>query len=157
MNRSTRDKDSISIKGLLIAKHIRDGVVLDKRRSTERVTISGVCYIVDSFQNSTSYPLDAFKYHACGTSSTAEGNNDTALGAQVETRVIGSQGEAQAAYVYKTVATITMTGSHAIAEHGLFSASSGGTLLDRSVFSAINVESGDSIQFTYQMILTPTY
>jgi hypothetical protein len=38
-----------------------------------------------------------------------------------------------------------------VTEHGIFSqaATGGGTLWDRSVFSAINVVSGDSIQFTY--------
>ena len=51
---------------------------------------------------------------------------------------------------------MTFDATAAIVEHGIFSqaATGGGTLLDRSVFSAINVASGDSIQFTYDLTLT---
>jgi len=41
-----------------------------------------------------------------------------------------------------------------VTEHGLFNASSAGTLMDRTVFSAINVVNGDSIQFTYELTAT---
>lgn len=118
--------------------------------STRKITVAFRDYIVDSLQNSTTYPLDVFKYHACGTDSTAESNTDTTLGAEVESRVAGTQLEGATANIYKTVATISLTGTHAIKEHGIFSASSGGTLMDRSVFSDINGDNGDSIEFTYE-------
>lgn len=110
-------------------------------------------YIVDSLQDSTSYPLDIFKYHGCGTGTTAEASDDSALETEVETRATGSQTEGATANIFKTVGTIDMTGSHTIAEHGVFSASTNGTLLDRSVFSGstIGVINGDSIEFTYEV------
>ena len=117
--------------------------------STRVVTTAGVNAIVDAFQGA--FTLADFKYHGMGTNSTAESASDTALGAQVETRATGTQTEGGSANVYRTVATITATATRAITEHGLFSAATGGTLLDRSVFSTINLSSGDSIQFTYEL------
>jgi hypothetical protein len=43
-----------------------------------------------------------------------------------------------------------------VTEHGLFSASSAGTLWDRTTFSAINLvgASGDALQSTYTLTIT---
>lgn len=122
--------------------------------STRVVTTAAANYIVDSFQNSTSTPLDAFKYHGCGTGTGDEAVGDTALGTETGSRVSGTQVEGASANIYRTVATISFTTSLAITEHGVFSASSSGTLLDRSKFAAINVANGDSIQFTYELTVT---
>jgi hypothetical protein len=89
-------------------------------------------------------------YHASGTGTNAEAAGDTALQTEVASRQAGTQSE-PAANQYRTVATITYAASFAITEHGLFSASSNGTVLDRSVFAAINVVNGDGIQFTYTL------
>jgi hypothetical protein len=121
--------------------------------STRVVTTVFVNYVVDAMQNSSSYPMDVFKYHASGTGTASESASDTSLGTEVGSRVAGSQGEGASPNIYKTVATISYSGSYAITEHGVFSASTGGVLLDRSKFSAINVSSGDSIQFTYELTL----
>ncbi len=130
--------------------HRADGSVRDLGViSTKCITDAFVAYVVDAMQSS-SYPMDVFKWHACGTGTTAESSSDTTLGNQVGSRVSGTQTEASS-NVYQSVATISFSGSYAITEHGLFSASSGGTLADRSVFSAINVANGDSIQFTFTM------
>lgn len=119
--------------------------------STRVVTTAGVNYLVDAFQGTTE--PENFKYHAMGTGNTAESASDTALVTEVETRATGTQTEGASANIYKTVATITATTSRAIVEHGIFSAASSGTLLDRSVFSTINLASGDSIQFSYELTL----
>jgi nitrous oxidase accessory protein NosD len=119
--------------------------------STRVVTTAGVNAIVDAFQNTVE--LENFKFHGMGTGSTAENASDTALVTEVETRATGSQTEGASANIYRTVGTITATASRAVVEHGIFSASSAGTLLDRSVFSVINLANGDSIQFTYDLTL----
>jgi hypothetical protein len=90
-----------------------------------------------------------FKYHDSGTGTGAEAIGDTALGTPTgDARVVGTQ-DNSVAKQYKSVATLSYTTTLAITEHGLFSASTTGTLWDRTKFSAINVGSGDSIQFTY--------
>ena len=86
-----------------------------------------------------------------GTGVVAESNADTALGTPAgPARVSGTQVE-NGSNTYRTVATIAYTATLAITEHGIFSASAAGTLLDRTVFTAINVVSGDSIQFTFDI------
>lgn len=117
--------------------------------STKVVTTAGVGAIVDAFQNS--FELENFKYHAAGTGTTAEAAGDTAIETEVESRATGSTTEGASANIYKTVGTVSFTASRAVTEHGVFSASSAGTLLDRSVFSAINVVNGDAIEFTYEL------
>lgn len=118
--------------------------------STKVVTDTGVAYIVDAFQNTTE--LENMKYHASGTGATAESAAQTALVTEVATRATGTTTEGASANIYRTVGTIAYTTTLAITEHGIFSATpSGGVMLDRSVFAAINVQNGDSIEFTYEL------
>ena len=86
-----------------------------------------------------------------GTGSTAEAIGNTALVTAVESRVSGTQGEGASVNIYRTVATITATSARAIVEHGLFNAATVGTLMDRSVFTVINLSTNDAIQFTYEL------
>ena len=139
--------------GRLFAVHMRNGqVVADLGLvSTKVVTTAGVGYIVDAFQNSVE--LENMKYHGSGTGTGSEASADTALGTEVESRATGTTTEGASANIYRTVGTVAYTATRAITEHGVFSASTSGVLLDRSVFSAINVISGDSIQFTYELTL----
>lgn len=119
--------------------------------STKVVTDAGVAYIVNAFLNTTE--LENMKFHGTGTGTTAEAASQTALVTEVATRATGSTVVGGSANVYRTVGTVAYSGTFAITEHGVFSASSAGTMLDRSVFAAINVISGDSIQFTYDLTL----
>lgn len=135
---------------------IRNGKVIKRRRVLDKVVTNAfVNDIVDALQGiSTPYNnFKNYKYHASGTGTTAEAATNTALVAEVGSRVTGTQIEGNANQ-YKSVATITYDGSYAITEHGLFNASSGGTLMDRTVFSPVNVISGDSIQFTFTITFT---
>lgn len=120
------------------------------------VTTVGVGFIVDAFQNSVE--LENMKYHGLGTGSTAEAVGDSALVTELTTeytgnvRATGTTTEASAT-VYETVATNTLDGTPgaALREHGVFSASSSGVLLDRTVYSAITLSSGDGLQSTYDL------
>jgi hypothetical protein len=104
--------------------------------------------------NATSPVIDAYDYHASGTGTTAEASGDTALVTDSGVARVSGTPSNPTSNQYRTVATQTYSSTLAITEHGVFSASSAGTLLDRSVFSAVNVVSGDSIQFTYTLTLT---
>lgn len=129
--------------------------------STRVVTTAGVGAIVDAFQNSVE--LETLKYHGLGTGTNAEASGDTALQTELttqystdNTRATGTTTEGASANIYRTVGTVTVDASAAVTEHGIFSqaATGGGTLLDRSVFSAINLANGDSLQATYELTLT---
>jgi hypothetical protein len=114
------------------------------------VTTAFVNFVVDQLQTETSVFGD-FKHHDSGVGTTAENVANTAMETtDGENRVVGTQTEG-AANVYVSVGTISYTTTKAITEHGLFNDPTAGTLLDRSVFSAVNVVSGDSIQFSYSL------
>ena len=121
------------------------------------ITTAGVNYLVDAWQNSVE--LENFKYHALGTGSTAEANGDTALVTELTTeytgdvRATGTTTEGASANIFRTVGTNTLDGTPgaALREHGIFSASTSGTLWDRTVFSSITLSSGDALQSTYDM------
>lgn len=124
------------------------------------ITSAGVAYLVDAWQNTTE--VENLKYHGCGTGTTAEASGDTALVTESttalnpdSTRATGTQTETSA-NVLKSAGTVTFDASAAITEHGLFSqaATGGGTLWDRTVFSAINVANADSIAFEYSVTLS---
>jgi hypothetical protein len=116
--------------------------------SVQKITTAFRDRMVSCLQSSAGYPLDVFKYHAYGTGTTAEANTESALVTEVGSRVAGSQTN-NGSNIYRTVATITPGAAYAVTEHGILSAATGGILMDRSVFAAINVGAGDSIQFTY--------
>ena len=117
--------------------------------SNKSITTAGAAFVVDAFQNLVE--LEAMNQHDSGTGTNAENVTDTGL--QTPTgiaRVAGTQSE-PASTQYRTTATISYNNTFAITEHGIFSAAAAGTLLDRSVFAAINVVNGESIQFQYTL------
>ena len=122
------------------------------------VTTAGVNFLVDAWQNTTE--LENLRFHGYGTGVAAEATGDTALGTEEttqynpdNTRATGSTTEGASANIYRTVGTNTVDAAAAITEHGIFSqaATGGGTLLDRSLFSVINLANGDSLQSTYDL------
>lgn len=134
-----------------------NGEIVDYGVVSRRViTDAGVAFLVDDWDNN-GQDITTLNFHGMGTGTTAEAVGDTALVTESttalnpdSTRATGTRSQ-PAANQYRTVGTLTFDASAAITEHGIFSqaATGGGTLWDRSVFSAINVVSGDSIQTTY--------
>jgi hypothetical protein len=121
------------------------------------VTTAFVDFIVDQLQTETSVFGD-FKYHHSGEGTGAEDAGDTALGTPREdARDVGTQTE-NAHNIYESVATTTYTNTWAITEHGLFNTAgaggppvTGGTLMDRTKFAAINVVNTNQIQWTFDI------
>jgi len=144
----------VSPEATLSARVIRaDGSIEDLGLlSTKVVTDAFVNYIVDELQASSG-GIANFRYHAAGIGGAAENQTDTVLSSEVESRAIGTRTEGASANIYRTVGTVNFGASYAIVEHGLLRAASGDVLADRSVFAAINVGSGDAIEFTYELTL----
>lgn len=139
----------------LVARHFRkdaSGKYKERGRRevhNKKVTTAFVNFIVDQLIAETSAFGD-FKFHDSGTSNQVESNADTALITScAETRTTGTQVEGAQTYEYKSVATHTYAGAFAIVEHGLFNIVTAGILMDRTVFSVINVLASDKIEFTF--------
>lgn len=153
----------LTITSELSAKLIRaNGEIVDYGVVSRRViTDAGVAFIVDDWDASGT-DMSTLNYHGAGTGTNAEAAGDTALQTESttalnpdSTRATGTRSQ-PAGNQYRSVGTLTYDANTAVTEHGVFSqsATGGGTLWDRSVFSAINVGSGDSIQFTYTATLS---
>jgi hypothetical protein len=132
------------------------GCVARKKVTGSFVTDIVACLAVASPYTVSTTAFQAYKFHAMGTGTNAEANTDTAL--QIDSgvsRVTGTQVKAgtASAPTYTSVATMAFTSTLAITEHAVFNASTSGTMLDRSVFSAVNVVNGDSIQATYVLTI----
>lgn len=147
--------------GQLFLTHFRaDGQRIDLGLASLRlVTTVGVRFVCDDF-NASGTDVSNMRFHGIGTGAVAEAVGDTALGAESttalnpdNTRATGSQASATVSTnaTYTTVGTVTVDATVACTEHGIFSqaATGGGTLFDRSVFSVVNLASGDSLQATY--------
>jgi hypothetical protein len=149
---------TLKMNHMLGSLHVRlikaDGSVVNYGRvSTNLVTTAFVNDMVDELIAETTGWGD-YKYHDSGVGTTAAAIGDTDIETtDGESRVAGTQVEG-AANIYESVATISYTTTKAITEHVLANESTGGTVMDRHVFSAINVANGDSIQFTYDLTCT---
>lgn len=132
----------------------KDGRVIDYGVLGYRVvTTAFAAFVVDQLQTETSVFGD-FKYHDAGVGTTAENAADTTMETtDGESRATGTQTEGTSVQ-YQSVGTISYTSTKAVTEHGLFNDATTGTLMDRTVFSAVNVVNGDSIQFTYTITIT---
>jgi len=115
--------------------------------------------IVDALVAETWTPL--YKYHHSGTGVGAEAASDAGLGTPVEdARDVGTHVE-DSSKVYKSIATTTYTGGHAITEHGIFKSAgaggppvTGGILMDRTKFAPINVVATNQIEWTFTIAFT---
>lgn len=118
------------------------------------ITTAFAEFVVDQLISESSVFGD-FKYHEIGTGTTAENKTDTALENYVEARTAGTQVE-DSSMVYKSVASISITDTRAITEHGIFNHAThgSGTLMDRTVFAAVNLVSGDVFEATYKLTVS---
>jgi|SRR5208282_437073 len=124
------------------------------------VTLGGINAIATDLVSGTVVGL--YKFHDSGTGTTTPAQTDTVLQTQAgpATRATGVNTQTQSASgtgsttpaIVTSVGTIAYVSTLAITEWGLFNqAAQGGTMWDHRTFAAINVVSGDSIQFTYSL------
>lgn len=95
----------------------------------------------------------AMSHMAIGTGSTAAAASQTALGSESARTGLTSTTVSGADIVYvDTFAAGTGTG--AITEAGIFNASSGGTMLCRTVFSVVNKGASDAMTITWTVTVS---
>jgi hypothetical protein len=94
------------------------------------------------------------KYVAWGTGAGTTGATDTTLFTETGTRVSGTTSQVTTSTTNDTlqvVGTQTAGSTLAITNAGLFDASTSGNLFAKGDFSTINLNTGDSIQFTFKV------
>ncbi len=113
------------------------------------VVTAGKNYVADRIKNNST----VMSHMAIGTGSTAAAAGDTALGSQTARTALTSTTVTDNEIVYvDTFAAGTGTG--AITEAGIFNASSGGTMLCRTVFSVVNKGASDAMTITWTVTVS---
>lgn len=95
----------------------------------------------------------AMSHMAIGSGTTAAAAGDTGLGSELDRQALTSTTVTDNTVTY--VATFGAgNGTGAVTEAGLFNASSGGSLLCRTVFSVVNKSSTDSMTITWVVTIS---
>lgn len=145
----------------LLVRHLdKDGNEIQRRVIKDRVVTTAFVEDIVDVLCATTADADTFilyKWHDSGIGTATETTSDTAMGtAWAGARDSGTQVEDTTADTYKSVATTTYSSTFSITEHGLFNASStaSGTMMDRTVFSAVAVAANEKIEFTFTIQFT---
>jgi len=138
--------DGLKLKGKLTIA-LNDEVV---QEVPNLVVTTGKDYVASRMKDATA---TAMSHMAIGTGSTAAGASDTALGSQSARTTLTSTTVTDNDVVY--VDTFPAgTGTGAITEAGIFNASSGGTMLCRTVFSVVNKGASDAMTITWTVTVS---
>lgn len=138
--------DGLKLKGKLTIA-LNDEVV---QEVPNLVVTTGKDYVASRMKDATA---TAMSHMAIGTGSTAASASDTALGNQSARTTLTSTTVTDNDVVY--VDTFPAgTGTGAITEAGIFNASSGGTMLCRTVFSVVNKGASDAMTITWTVTVS---
>ena len=138
-------QDNLKMKGRLQVS-LNGEVVRD---IDNLVVTAGKGYVADRMKNNSS----TMSHMAIGSGTTAAAAGNTALGTELGRVSLTSTTVSSNVVTY--VATFAAgTGTGAVTEAGIFTASSGGTMLCRTVFSVVNKGSADSMTITWTVTVS---
>jgi hypothetical protein len=128
-----------------------DAELLQVHAGVNLVVDTGKAAVIDRLQGTS---VGVHDFQAIGTGTNAAAAGDTTLQTEIGTRVQGtlSQPNATTDRLVSTFAAANGTG--AITETGRLTASSGGNLFARQVFSVINKGASDSLQVTHDITVS---
>ena len=128
----------------------KHGNVKETREVKNLVVDTGLAFIASRMKDATA---TAMSHMGIGTGNTAAAASDTALGTEAARVSLTSTTVTSNAVAY--VASFAAgTGTGAITEAGILNASSGGTLLCRTVFSVVNKAASDSMTITWTVTIS---
>jgi len=138
--------DALKMKGRLQI-HLNDELV---QEVDNVVVTAGKGYVASRMKDTTA---TAMSHMAIGSGSTAAAASDTALGNELGRVALTSTTVSSAVVTY--VASFPAgTGTGAVTEAGILNASSGGTMLCRTVFSVVNKGASDSMTVTWTVTVS---
>ena len=142
--------ESRALGKLTIEVKDKDGNLKQKQEVKNLVVDTGLDYIASRMKDATA---TAMSHMAIGTGSTAAAAGNTALGSEAARQALTSTTVTSNAVAY--VASFAAgTGTGAITEAGILNASSGGSLLCRTVFSVVNKGASDSMTITWTVTIS---
>lgn len=123
------------------------------------LTNKGAAIFADRVRTSPGTYTTSPKWIAVGTGATGAARTavvgDTALTTEVETRAVGTESTVTTTVTgdtYQSQGTVSITGTRALDESGLFDQlATGGNMATSATYNVINLLSGDSIQLTWKV------
>lgn len=146
-------KDDKALKGHITVKVFDEHGNLKELRDLDNVVVTvGKTYLANWLTAATQSGY-FMQYIGLGTGTNAASASDTDLQTALATRVAGTL--TNSTNIWQNQATFGPgVDTGAITEAGLFSASSGGTMMARQVFPVVNKGANDSLQLTWQITLS---
>lgn len=144
--------DQIKLSGNLdIVVRDSSGNVKEERKEKNLVVTAGLGYIASRMKDASA---TAMTHMAVGSGTTAAAAGQTDL-----VSILGSREALDSTSVSGAVVTYVSSfeagdGTGAITEAGIMNASSGGTMLCRTVFSAVNKAADDTMTITWTITLS---
>ncbi len=140
--------DNLQMRGrLTIVVTAPDGSVKDEQTVENLVVTTGKNYVASRMAGTSA---NVMSHMAIGTGSTAAAAADTTLGTESARVSLTSTTNNNNDVVYvATFPANTPASAAAITEAGLFNASSGGTMLCRTVFAQVNKQTADALTITW--------
>lgn len=144
--------ESIKIRGdLNIVLKDENGNIKEQREETNLVVNAGLAFITSRMTDAAD---SVMSHMAVGSDSTAVAAGDTDLGSILGSREALDSTTDSAATITYVASFEAGDGTGAITEAGIFNASTGGTMLCRTVFSTVNKGANDTMTITWTITLS---
>ena len=131
-----------------------DGKIKDRWQENNLVVTVGRQHIADQLADQAQ---GAMSHMAVGTGTTVQAESDTQLEIELNRKAFTSKDQGIGADANKVIFVtdwVAGEATGAIAEAGIFNASSGGTMLCRTTFAVKNKGAGDSLTLTWTISIS---
>ncbi len=143
--------DGLKLRGdVALVLRDKNGNVKEERKIKNLIVNTGLNFICDRMKNDET----AMSHMALGSGSTAAAASDTALGTQLGSREALDSDTVSSNTITYTSSFEAGDATGAVTEAGIFNATSGGTMLCRTVFAVVNKSADDSLSVTWTITLT---
>ncbi len=143
--------DGLKLRGdVALVLRDKDGNVKDERKIENLIVNTGLNFICDRMKDDET----AMTHMALGSGSTAAAAGDTSLGSQLGSREALDSSTVTANQIVYVASFEAGDATGAVTEAGIFNASTGGTMLCRTVFSVVNKAADDTLSVNWTITLT---
>ena len=143
--------DGLKLRGdVALVLRDKDGNIKDERLIENLIVDTGLNFICDRMKDDET----AMTHMALGSGSTAAAAGDTTLGSQLGSREALDSSTVTNNQIVYVASFEAGDATGVVTEAGIFNASTGGTMLCRTVFSVVNKAADDTLTVNWTITLT---